>query len=211
MNELMPEDLKPLKVTCTRSDCENGLHCYLATTKMVKTDMAGRCRACGISLVNWERVHQRDINDANFTFDCLRTEFIRHYFWHIEIDDKALAHARKKGLSAVLDSVPKRLMQSIAKAQPFRDGTQTPFEGRVIYYAQHATATCCRKCVQEWHGIPRGRELTADEVHYLSQLAVRYLRERLADIPQMGASLKSSSLTAFLLPTEGAVDSATHH
>jgi len=186
MTDLMTEDLAPLKVTCTRSDCENGLHCYLATAKMVKQDTAGRCRACGISLVDWERVHARNVSDVAFTFECMRTEFIRHHFWHIEIDDAAIEHARKKGIAALLESVPKRLRQSIGKAQPFRDGTQTPFQGRAVYYAQHATATCCRKCVEEWHGIPRGRALSEDEIQYLSQLPIRYLAERLKDIPQEG-------------------------
>jgi hypothetical protein len=186
MTDLMSEELAPLKVSCTRSDCENGLHCYLATAKMVKEDTAGRCRACGISLVDWARVHARDFSDVAFTFECLRTEFIRHHFWHIEIDDTAIEHAKKKGMLALLENVPKRLLQSIGKAQPFRDGTQTPFEGRAVYYAQHATATCCRKCVEEWHGIPRGRELTAEEIQYLGQLVVRYLDGRLKDIPQEG-------------------------
>jgi hypothetical protein len=186
MTDLLTEELAPLKVTCTRSDCENGLHCYLATAKMVREDTAGRCRACGVSLVDWDRIHARDFSDVNFTFECMRTEFIRHHFWHIQIDDAAIEHAEKKGMLALLENVPKRLLQSIGRAQPFRDGTQTPFEGRAVYYAQHATATCCRKCVEEWHGIPRGRALTGEEVQYLSQLVVRYLDGRLKDIPQEG-------------------------
>jgi hypothetical protein len=116
----------------------------------------------------------------------MRTEFIRHHFWHIDIDDDAIAHARARGMAAILESVPKRLSQAIGKAQPFRDGTQTPFHGRALYYAQHATATCCRKCVEEWHAIPRGRALKNDELHYLTQLVVLYLRERLAGVPYEG-------------------------
>jgi hypothetical protein len=38
----------------------------------------------------------------------MRTEFIRHHFWHIEIDAKAIEHARKNGLAAILEHVPKR-------------------------------------------------------------------------------------------------------
>lgn len=140
-------------------------------------------RACGISLIDWQRVHGRDISDAAFTFEVMKTEFIRHHFWHIEIDEKALEHAHKHGLTAILQSVPKRLAQSIGKAQPFRDGTQTPFQGKAVFYAQHATATCCRKCVQEWHAIPQGRPLTEEEIAYLSKLAALYLQERLAGIP----------------------------
>jgi len=163
-----------------------GLHCYLATTKMVRDNTVGRCRSCGIALDDWLRVHEREISDIAFTFECLRTEYIRHHFWHIEIDDEAIGHARRKGMRALLESVSKRLAQSIGKEKPFRDGTQTPFEGRAVYYAQHATATCCRKCVEEWHGIPRGQALTAGELDYLAQLAAQYLKERLNDIAEEG-------------------------
>ena len=186
MIDPFPEELAPLNVKCMQSDCEQGLHCYRSTAKMVRDKTAGRCRSCGVALVDWGRVHDRDLSDAAFTFDAMRTEFIRHHFWHIEIDDQAMAHARKKGKAAILEAVPKRLTQSIGKAQPFRDGTQTPFQGRVVFYAQHATATCCRKCVDEWHGIPQGRALTAEEIDYLSQLAIRYLRERLVGVPDIG-------------------------
>ena len=186
MTDLMNEDLAPLKVSCTRTDCDNGLHCYLATAKMVKQQSAGRCRTCGITLVDWDRVRARNYADVAFTFECMRTEFIRHHFWHTEIDDAAIEHATKKGMTALLESVPKRVRQSIGKALPFRDGTQTPFQGRAVYYAQHATATCCRKCVEEWHGIPRGRALADEEIHYLTQLIGRYLEHRLKSIPQQG-------------------------
>lgn len=186
MTDLMTEDLAPLKVSCTRTDCGNGLHCYLATAKMVREETAGRCRTCGITLIDWDRVRARNYADVVFTFECMRTEFIRHHFWHTEIDDAAIEHATKVGMSAVLENVPKRVMQSIGKSEPFRDGTQTPFQGRAVYYAQHATATCCRKCVEEWHGIPRGRALADGEIQYLSRLIVRYLQERLRGIPQAG-------------------------
>ncbi len=35
------------------------------------------------------------------------------------------------------------------------DGRQTPREGNTIFYAQHATASCCRTCIEYWHGIPK--------------------------------------------------------
>ena len=186
MSDPFDDELPPLKVKCTHSECEIGLHCYVATKRMRQENKEGRCRSCGTALIDWLRVRKRDVADAAFTFESMRTEFIRHYFWDIEIDDEAIAHARKKGLLATLENVPKRLMQSVGKAQPFRDGTQTPFQGRAIYYAQHATATCCRKCVEEWHAIPKGRALTEEELLYLSQLVVLYLKERLAWLPDEG-------------------------
>ena len=60
MSNVFPEDLAPLKVRCSDSNCEEGLHCYRATAKMVREKTAGPCLACGIKLVDWDRVHQRE-------------------------------------------------------------------------------------------------------------------------------------------------------
>ncbi|HJB34047.1 MAG TPA: DUF4186 domain-containing protein [Candidatus Blautia merdipullorum] len=32
--------------------------------------------------------------------------------------------------------------------------------------AQHATATCCRGCLEKWHKIRKGRELTPRQREY---------------------------------------------
>lgn len=56
-------------------------------------------------------------------------------------------------------------------------------EGNVLYYAQHATASCCRTCIEYWHGIPKGRELTHDEIGYLTALIIQFLNRRIPDLP----------------------------
>ena len=56
---------------------------------------------------------------------------------------------------------------------------QTPFSGNVIYYAQHATATCCRKCIEAWHGIGRECHLTEEEIAYFAELMMHYIETRL--------------------------------
>ena len=57
--------------------------------------------------------------------------------------------------------------QALANAKPAdipNDGRQTPMRNHPVFVAQHATATCCRGCLARWHGIPPGRELTADDI-----------------------------------------------
>src|SRR4051812_47751504 len=46
-----------------------------------------------------------------------------------------------------------------APAVPHKDGKQTPYGGHPVFVAQHATATCCRTCLQRWHDIAKGRPL----------------------------------------------------
>jgi hypothetical protein len=138
----------------------------------------GPCRSCGVDLVDWDRVTRRDLADAAHTFEELRKERIRHYFWHIEIDERATRHARRKGNHGMRDAAENRIRRSVGADTGF-DGRQTPPDGNALSYAQHATASCCRKCIEEWHAVPRGRPLTDQEVGYLTELVLLYIDERL--------------------------------
>lgn len=172
----------PLKISCTAVDCDNDLHCF----KQLKRSphQKGQCRACGADLVDWGRLHRQDIDDAEHTFEALQHERIRHHFFHKVIDQKALNHARRKGRLKLKESANQRLTKYLRPAEPARDGRQTPLEGNAIFYAQHATATCCRTCLEYWHDIPKGRELTPKEFDYCTSLVHMFLDERLPDLSE---------------------------
>jgi len=174
--------LAPLKITCTSTDCENGLHCFLQTRKMQASNQRGLCRSCGADLIDWKRVHARDLGQVAYVFNSLRLEMFRHHYWHIQLDQVAVDKARKKGGEKVSEELRKRLISSVGPANPPFDGRQTPLKGNVIYYAQHAIGACCRKCINEWHGIPMGDELTPAEIDYLAALAQLYLDHRIPEI-----------------------------
>lgn len=190
-------ELKPLNITCTSSDCPQNLHCFRTTQRLVKANLAGRCRSCGADLIDWERVHQLNCSDAPYTFNALQYEMVRHHFWHREIDDLAVAHARRKGRVGIRKAAEKRIRCKVGPANPPFDGRQTPASGNVIYYAQHATASCCRKCMEEWHGIPPDQALTEDQIQYLTELATMYINQRLPFLTEDGecVSRKRSSKT----------------
>ena len=168
----------PLAIKCTSTDCENNLHCFRQLKRMTPQER-GKCRICGADLVDWKRVHKREIRDAEYTFSALRFETIRHHFFHLEIDDNACRHAQRKGRLKLKEAAWHRLEKYLAPADPARDGRQTPFGGNSIFYAQHATATCCRICLEYWHDIPKGRQLTGQELEYCFQLVNLFLDERL--------------------------------
>jgi hypothetical protein len=175
--------LPKLAITCTSTDCDQDLHCFRSTKKLVEAGLGGACRHCHAQLVDWDRVHQRRVGDAEHTFTELRLELIRHHFWHLEIDERAMNHALRKGRVALNAAVAKRLGRSVGPEVPYRDGIQTPMSGNVIYYAQHATACCCRTCIEYWHGIPKGRALSQEELQYLTDLATMFIAERLPLLP----------------------------
>jgi hypothetical protein len=171
----------PLDIKCTSTDCDNDLHCFKQMKKMTP-DQRGKCRACGADLIDWKRLHRREKGDAAHTFEALKHELIRHHFFHRPVDEGAMRHAQRKGRIALKDAARDRLRKYLAVAEPPRDGRQTPLEGNAIYYAQHATATCCRTCLEYWHDIPKGRPLTAEEFDYCATLVDLFLDEKLPDL-----------------------------
>lgn len=175
--------LEALPIKCTTTDCEKGLHCWRVTKRMAKKHPRGHCIECGERLIDWDRLHGRDPLDVRYTFSQLRREYIRHHFWHVQIDQRAINAAHRIGRRAMPDAVERKLRSRIGPAHPFRDGGQTPLDRDPVAYAQHATASCCRKCIVEWHGIEEGRELCATEIRYLRDLALAYLDERMPELP----------------------------
>jgi Domain of unknown function (DUF4186) len=176
-------ELPKLAISCTSTNCGDNLHCFRSTKKLRVKGLGGACRDCHAELVDWPRVHERDLTDVEHTFSELRLELIRHFFWHVPIDQGAQDHALRKGRVVLLESAERRIGKVISVESPYRDGQQTPFQGNAIYYAQHATASCCRTCVEYWHGIEKGRAMTAEEQAYLVSLVTLYINDRLPDLP----------------------------
>ncbi|HEX8850235.1 MAG TPA: DUF4186 domain-containing protein [Gemmatimonadaceae bacterium] len=90
-------------------------------------------------------------------------------------------YLRVKGLPLVVRHAGDFVAKRLAPAEPKNDGKQTPWRGHPVFVAQHATATCCRGCLARWHGIPAGRELTADESAHIVRVLERWLREHAGD------------------------------
>jgi hypothetical protein len=191
----LDEEPPPLrKMTCKSTDCGNNLHCFQQDKQDSKPVSGGKCRDCGVALVDWSRVHKRDAHDSAYTFSKLRVEMVRHKFFHQPLTDHERNYALKKGKAGMRLVAEKRIRSSVSAAQPFKDGAQTPWEGKgkthaILFYAQHATACCCRTCIAEWHGIPAGRALTNDEIGYLTDLLCLYVNERLPQLTENGVKI----------------------
>lgn len=69
--------------------------------------------------------------------------------------------------------------QRLAPANPYNDGKQTPMKGHPIFKAQHATACCCRGCLQKWYHVPKGVELTSQQQEKIVQLLLYWCEEEI--------------------------------
>jgi predicted Fe-S protein YdhL (DUF1289 family) len=71
------------------------------------------------------------------------------------------------------------IRQRLAPAEPKNDGRQTPWCNHPVFVAQHATATCCRGCLEKTHGIAKGQALNDDELQHVLAAIERWLRGQL--------------------------------
>lgn len=175
---------EPLGMKCTSFDCENDLHSF--RPKGRNREKHGPCRGCGTDPIDWGAVRNISPSSREAKFGALRMELIRNHFFTVNIDGVAKRRAQKLGRAGLREAAHRRIKTSVGKEKIFRDGMQTPFEGNVLFYAQHATACCCRKCMDQWHGIPQGRDLTDEEVAYCVELIMKYVAMRLPDLSEHG-------------------------
>ena len=92
-------------------------------------------------------------------------------------------YARSKGKETINRHAHELLRGRIGDAMPVKDGKQTPYRGHPVFTAQHATAVCCRSCIQKWHHLPKGQELSDEEIDMLSALVMAWIERDLAAHP----------------------------
>jgi hypothetical protein len=104
----------------------------------------------------------------------------RHPFrakFHLRGRERAIVQLR--GMGAVRKHAEELFAQRVAPAEPRKDGRQTPYRGHPVFVAQHATATCCRTCLERFHKIPKGHALDAHEQAYAVDVICRWLEREL--------------------------------
>ena len=112
----------------------------------------------------------RDLDEV-FT-QLAKSDFRRRF----RLRDRERQYLEQKGLPEVLTHAARFIDERLAPAEPANDGKQTPFRNHPVFVAQHATATCCRGCLEKWHRIPRGVALTPEQRSHVLAALERWLR-----------------------------------
>ena len=109
----------------------------------------------------------------NLLFNRLSKSKFRSRF---HLKKKDIDYIEEKGLVKIeehaRDFINRRLSSSIIP----NDGKQTPTRGHPVFISQHATATCCRGCIEKWHKIPRGKKLSITEQEYIVKVIMTWIR-----------------------------------
>ncbi len=98
----------------------------------------------------------------------------------IHLQTKERVYLERKGMDVVLSHAADFIEKRLAPAEPVNEGKQTPWRNHPVFVAQHATATCCRTCLEKWHAIPKGRKLSEEEKRYVVEVIRRWLASELS-------------------------------
>ncbi len=93
-----------------------------------------------------------------------------------KLKEKEKEYIHKKGLDTIESHARDFISKRIAPELLPNDGKQTPMKGHPVFIAQHATATCCRKCIEKWHKFPKGKELTEQQQNYIIGLIMEWIK-----------------------------------
>ena len=116
------------------------------------------------------------MNELDDVFARLAQSPFRRKF---RLQGRELAYLEMWGVPHVMKQAADLIRQRLAPAEPKNDGRQTPWRNHPVFVAQHATATCCRGCLEKTHGIAKGHALDEAEFQHVLDAIERWLRTQL--------------------------------
>jgi exodeoxyribonuclease V alpha subunit len=109
----------------------------------------------------------------NSKLDSLSKSTFRSSFY---LRKKEKEYIDKNGMEKIREHAYGFIKVKLAPEYPVNDGSQTPTKNHPVFIAQHATGTCCRGCLEKWHKIPKGVELTDNQVNYVVALIMEWIK-----------------------------------
>ncbi|MGM9878967.1 MAG: DUF4186 domain-containing protein [Bacilli bacterium] len=91
----------------------------------------------------------------------------------LKLKDKE--YIKEKGIEKIEEHANDFITKRLAPKFISNDGKQTPMKGHPVFIAQHATATCCRKCLYKWHKLLPNKELTTEEKNYIVKVIMTWI------------------------------------
>ncbi|WP_366508980.1 DUF5131 family protein [Ruminococcus sp.] len=113
--------------------------------------------------------------DRNDLFLRLSRSDFRSRF-HLTEKDKT--YISEKSLDVIRSHAKDFIEKRLSPENPENDGKQTPMKGHPVFIAQHATACCCRGCIEKWHNIPSGKVLTKAEQEYITDVIMEWIENQ---------------------------------
>lgn len=97
------------------------------------------------------------------------------------LSQKDREYVAQKGIDTIRTHAQDFIAKRLSQENPVNDGKQTAMKGHPVFIAQHATACCCRGCLEKWHNIPSGKVLTAEEQAYIADVLIDWIQREMND------------------------------
>ncbi len=114
--------------------------------------------------------------DLDYLFQKLSKSKFRSSF---HLRKYMIDYTNEKGMDKIKKHAYDFINKKLKPAYPKNDGRQTAMRGHPVFIAQHATGTCCRGCLEKWHHIPKGKELTNEEVDYIVNVIMHFINSEM--------------------------------
>lgn len=114
-------------------------------------------------------------NLDNLFFNLGKSKFRSSFY----LNDDLKKYVKEKGMGVIKSHAYDFVNKKLKPAFPYNDGKQTAYKGHPVFVAQHATGTCCRGCLEKWHHIFKGKELTDIEVNYIVSVIMKWIENEM--------------------------------
>ena len=96
-----------------------------------------------------------------------------------KLKEKDKKYIENKSLEKIKEHAYDFVNQRLKDIRVVKDGKQTPTHGHPVFIAQHATATCCRTCLEKWHHIDKNKILTDEDIDYIVNIIMKWIKKQI--------------------------------
>ena len=97
-----------------------------------------------------------------------------------KLSQKDKEYIREKGMDVIESHARDFVRLKLAPAEPLNDGKQTPMSGHPVFKAMHATACCCRSCLNKWYRVPMHTELNEAQQEKIVHLLMGWIEKQIS-------------------------------
>jgi exodeoxyribonuclease V alpha subunit len=97
------------------------------------------------------------------------------------LKEKDREYVKEKGMDVIESHARDFVKERLAPAVIPNDGKQTPMRGHPVFLAQHATACCCRGCLNKWYHVEKNVELTEVQQEKIVHLLMTWIDEEMKE------------------------------
>lgn len=88
-------------------------------------------------------------------------------------------YIKSKGIDTIEKHCDDFINKNLKIYNKEKDGHQTPTKNHPVFIAQHATATCCRGCIEKWYHIPKEKELNDKEIKSIKAIIMSWINREI--------------------------------